>query len=181
VANHIPFYLDRSHGAYGRLIGHVSRANPVWRQLAQGAPSVVMFMGPQAYISAAWYPGKTSHGKVVPTWNYVTVHAHGQARAVQDADWLLDMLTHLTDAQERDRPTPWKVTDAPGDYVRSMLQGIVGIELPIDRLEGRLKASQDEDRHDREGTVAGLLAQPDAQAHAVAALVRGALDADGEA
>lgn len=179
VANHIPFVLDRSQGANGRLIGHVSRANPVWRQLAQGAPSVVMFMGPQAYISPTWYPGKAQHGKVVPTWNYATVHAHGHAHAVEDPDWLLDMLNRLTLAQEGTRPAPWKVADAPADYIQSMLRGIVGIELPIDRLEGRLKASQDEDRQDRMGTVAGLQAQPDSQAHAVAALVKAALEADG--
>ena len=177
VANHIPLLLDRAHGPHGRLIGHVSRANPVWRQLSGGAPSVVTFMGPQAYITPAWYPGKSEHGKVVPTWNYVTVHVHGTARAVENADWMLDMLTRLTDAQESANPAPWKVSDAPCDYVKSMLRAIVGIEITIERLEGRLKVSQDEDTADRHGTVQGLQQMPDTQAQAMAALVHKALGA----
>jgi transcriptional regulator len=177
VANHIPLLLDSAHGPHVRLIGHVSRANPVWRQLSGGAPSVVTFMGPQAYITPAWYPGKSEHGKVVPTWNYVTVHVHGTARAVEDADWMLDMLTRLTDAQEAPKPAPWKVTDAPSDYVKSKLRAIVGIEITIERLEGRLKVSQDEDTADRHGTVQGLQQIPDTQAQAMAALVHKALGA----
>lgn len=168
VANHIPFVLDRSAGEFGRLLGHVSRANPVWRQLAQGAASVVMFMGPQAYITPAWYPGKQDHGKVVPTWNYITVHAHGAMRAVEDASWTLDMLNRLTDAQESGRPDPWRVGDAPADYVRQTLRGIVGIELTIERLEGRLKLSQDEALADRQGTVEGLRREPDSGSHELA-------------
>jgi len=171
VANHIPFVLDRGHGPWGRLLGHVSRANPVWRQLENGAPSVVMFMGPQAYITPAWYPGKRTHGKVVPTWNYVTVHAHGAARAVENPDWIADVLDRLTKAQESSRPEPWAITDAPADYIKGLLRAVVGIELRIDRLEGRLKLSQDEDRDDRIGTVEGLLREPNHQARALADLV----------
>lgn len=177
VANHIPLLLDRAHGPHGRLIGHVSRANPVWRQLGGGASSVVTFMGPQAYITPAWYPGKSEHGKVVPTWNYMTVHVHGTARAVEEPSWMLDMLTRLTDAQEAPNPAPWKVTDAPSDYVQRMLRAIVGIEITIERLEGRLKVSQDEDTADRHGTVQGLQQMPDTQAQAMAALVHKALGA----
>jgi transcriptional regulator len=172
VANHIPFFLDKSHGSLGRLLGHVSRANPVWRQLDKGAPSVVMFMGPQTYITPAWYPGKQAHGKVVPTWNYVTVHAHGVARAIEDPAWILSMLTRLTDAQESSRDEPWQVNDAPTDYVQQKLRAIVGIELRIDRLEGRLKVSQDEDLADRLGTVEGLMQETDTQARAIANLVQ---------
>jgi transcriptional regulator len=175
LANHIPFILDRTRGPQGRLMGHVSRANPVWRLLQSGAPCVVMFMGPQAYITPSWYPGKKEHGKVVPTWNYVAVHAHGVARAIDEAEWVLDMLNRLTDAQESARATPWKTGDAPSAYVRQKLRAIVGIEITIDRLEGRLKVSQDEDRADRVGTVAGLLQEPDTQAQAMASLVRQAL------
>lgn len=178
VANHIPFILDRTQGAHGRLIGHVSRGNAVWRDLHDGAPSVVMFLGPQAYITPAWYPGKQSHGKVVPTWNYVTVHAHGIARAVEDDNWMLDMLHRLSDAQEASRPDPWKVTDAPSEYVQKKLRAIVGIEITIDRLEGRLKVSQDEDAADRHGTVEGLMREQDSQARAVAMMVRKALGGD---
>lgn len=156
MANHIPFVLDVQLGAYGRLQGHVSRANPVWRELASGAPSVVMFMGPNAYITPSWYPGKHQHGKVVPTWNYVAVHAHGMAHAIQDTEWILDVINRLTDVQESRRDTRWKVSDAPSDYIDQMLRAVVGIEITIERLEGRLKVSQDEDEQDRLGTVEGL-------------------------
>ena len=176
VANHIPFVLDRTYGENGRLIGHVSRANPVWQQLLAGTPSVVMFMGPQAYITPSWYPGKKEHGKVVPTWNYVTVHVHGTGRVVEDGEWILSMLHQLTDAQESSRPTPWSVKDAPTDYVEKLLRAIVGIEIRIDRLEGRLKVSQDEALADRHGTVDGLMAEQDSQSNAMAELVRQQID-----
>jgi transcriptional regulator len=127
MAIDIPFVLDVQHGGHGRLLGHVTRANPVWHGLVGGAPSVVMFMGPDAYITPSWYPGKREHGKVVPTWNYVTVHAHGMARAVEDAEWVLDVINRLTHAQESLRDTPWKVTDAPAAYIDQMLRVVVGI------------------------------------------------------
>lgn len=180
VANHIPFVLDRQWGRHGRLLGHVSRANPVWRALPDGAPSVVMFMGPNAYITPAWYPGKQAHGKVVPTWNYVTVHAHGLARAVEDPDWILDMLHRLTGAQEADRSDPWQVADAPMDFVRAKLRAIIGIEIAIDRLEARLKVSQDEDREDRLGTVEGLMQEKTTHAQAMAGMVLQALTGDAQ-
>ena len=156
VANHIPFLLDRSQGPYGTLIGHVARANPAWRMLDAQTPSLLIFQGPDSYITPNWYPGKAEHGKVVPTWDYAVVHAHGVARAIEDPDWLLAMLERLTDANEATQPAPWKVSDAPADYIDKLLRAIVGIEIPIDRLEGKLKASQDEAREDRLGTVAGL-------------------------
>lgn len=171
MANHIPFVLDVQHGANGRLLGHVSRANPVWRGLAGGAPSVVMFMGPNAYITPSWYPGKHQHGKVVPTWNYVTVHAHGTARAIEDTEWILDVINRLTDAQESRRDTPWKVSDAPSAYIDQMLRAVVGIEITIERLQGRLKVSQDEDEQDRWGTVEGLRRTSLAPAHVLSDLV----------
>ena len=175
VANHVPFLLDRSRGKFGTLVGHVARANPVWRELGTAAPSVVTFQGPQAYISPGWYPGKAAHGKVVPTWNYTVAHAHGIARAVDDRDWLLDMLNRLTATHEAGQPMPWRVDDAPADYIDRMLRAIVGVELPIERLEGKLKASQDEDRADRQGTVAALRSSPCDQARALAGLVEKAL------
>lgn len=175
IANHIPFVLDAQYGAHGRLLGHVSRANPVWRELAGGAPSVVMFMGPHAYITPSWYPGKHQHGKVVPTWNYVTVHAHGVARAIEDTDWILDVINRLTDAQEASRLGPWKVSEAPSAYIEKMLRGVVGIEITIERLEGRLKVSQDEDEQDRVGTVEGLRQTCEAPSQVLADLVLNAL------
>lgn len=171
VANHIPFVLDREYGNHGRLLGHVSRANPVWRALAQGAPSVVMFMGPNAYITPSWYPSKQAHGKVVPTWNYVTVHAHGMARAIEEPAWILNMLERLTHSQESTRSNSWQLSDAPAGYIEKKLRAIVGIELTIDHLEGRLKVSQDEAREDRLGTVEGLIQNYDAPAQVMAGMV----------
>lgn len=179
IANHVPFLLDRSRGTHGTLIGHVSRANPVWRELGPTTPSVVMFRGPQAYITPAWYPGHTTHGEVVPTWNYVVAHAHGVARAVHDRDWLQDMLERLTDTHEAQHPAPWRVGEAPATYIDQLMRAIVGIEIPIDRLEGKLKASQDEALPDRLGTVQGLRDQPGDEAAAMAELVLQAIQPQG--
>lgn len=174
-ANHVPFVLDRSRGEHGVLMGHVSRANGVWRLLGPTTPSVVMFQGPQAYITPGWYPGKAEHGRVVPTWNYVVAHAHGVARVVDDAVWKRQMLQRLTHAHESGRPIPWELADAPPDYIEKMLHAIVGIEIPIDRLEGKLKASQDEDLADRIGTVAGLNERGSGHDRQMAQIVQAAL------
>lgn len=178
IANHLPFVLDRARGDHGTLLCHVARGNPVWRALAPDVPSVVAFMGPQGYASPGWYPGKTEHGRVVPTWDYVAVHAHGVARVVQDREALLALLNRLTDQHEAAQARPWRVADAPPDYIDGLLRGVVCIEIPIDRLEGRLKASQDEARADREGTVRGLRARGHAADHALADWVQNALDND---
>ena len=172
VANHVPFLLDRSRGPCGTLVGHVSRANPVWRELVAASPCVVMFQGPQAYITPGWYPGKA-------TWSYVVAHAHGVARAVEDRDWIFDMLRRLTETHEAPRAAPWSVTDAPASFMERMMRAIVGIEIPIDRLEGKLKAGQDEAMPDRLGTVGGLREQACDTARAMAALVQEAIDSDG--
>jgi transcriptional regulator len=179
VANHIPFLLDRTRGPHGTLVGHVARANPVWKSLAAAAPSLVMFQGPQSYITPNWYPGKAEHGKVVPTWDYAVVHAHGVARAIEDRDWMMDMLARLTNAQEASQPAPWRVDDAPADYIDKLLRAIVGIEIPIERLEGKLKASQDEAVRDRIGTVEGLRGLLRPKAEAMAELAMQAVRAEG--
>ncbi|MDM0002625.1 FMN-binding negative transcriptional regulator [Variovorax sp. J22P240] len=178
VANHVPFLLDRSRGAFGTLIGHVSRANGVWRELRSDASSLVMFQRPQAYITPRWYPGKKEHGMVVPTWNYAVAHAHGVARAVEERSWLLDMLNRLTDAHEVGQQAPWRLSDAPASYVDKLLGAIVGIEIPIERLEGKLKASQDEAMQDRRGTVAALQQSPREEERVMANLVMKAIDAE---
>ncbi|WP_439587125.1 FMN-binding negative transcriptional regulator [Hydrogenophaga sp.] len=178
TANHVPFYLDRQRGTFGTLIGHVSRANPVWRELTGGWPSVMIFQGSQAYISPSAYPGKAAHGKVVPTWNYVVAHAHGVARAVQDRSWMRDMLVRLTQRNEVGQPLPWRVTDAPAPYIEAMMNAIVGIEMPVERIEGKLKASQDENMQDRLGTVSALRKASCQQAQAMANLVSDAIDRD---
>lgn len=171
VANHIPFFLDRTRGPHGTLIGHVARANSVWRQLCPHTPSVVIFQGAQSYITPGWYPGKAEHGKVVPTWNYVVAHVHGSAQVIEDRDWKLDMLNRLTASQEARQTIPWQVGDAPTDYIDKLMQAVVGIEISIDRIEGKLKASQDEALQDRRGTVKGLQMAPDDQSQTMAGLV----------
>lgn len=178
IANHVPFFLDRTRGAHGTLMGHVARANTVWRQLLPDTPSVVMFQGAHSYITPGWYPGKAEHGKVVPTWNYVVAHAHGTARVMEDPIWMLDMLNRLTDTQESGQTVPWRVGDAPCGFIEKLMRGIVGIEIPINRLEGKLKASQDEALQDRHGTVKGLLSKHSDQSRAMAGLVLRTLTTD---
>lgn len=169
--NDVPFVLDRTLGPQGTLLGHGARANPVWRALDAGNPSVVVFHGPQAYITPSWYPGKAVHGKVVPTWNYAVVHAHAVARAVHEADWERAMLDCLSQAHEAAQPQPWQVSEAPADDIDHMLRAIVGIELSIDRLDGKVKASQDEDLPDRWGTATGPQASASDAARAMGARV----------
>ncbi|WP_426194526.1 FMN-binding negative transcriptional regulator [Massilia sp. DWR3-1-1] len=176
IANHLPFLLDRTRGPCGSLLGHVSRANPVWRDLLAGEAAVVTFQGPQAYISPGWYPGKAEHGKVVPTWDYAVAHVHGTPRVVQDGAWLLDVLSRLTAVHEAAQAAPWRVADAPADFIDKLLGAVVGIEIPIERLSGKLKASQDETLADRLGTVRGLRAAGTASAAMMAALVQQAID-----
>lgn len=171
VANHLPFVLDAERGPHGTLRAHVSRANPVWRELAGTVPSVVMFQGPQGYITPSWYPSKQDTGQVVPTWNYAVVHAHGLPRVVHDSAWLHALVCDLTQQQEAGRSPAWAVGDAPRDYIDRMLRAIVGIEIPIDTLEGKWKLSQDELPQDRAGTAAGLARGGDAHSLALARLV----------
>lgn len=170
LVNHIPFLLDADRGEHGTLVAHVARANPVWQALA--ASSVVVFMGPQAYISPNWYPEKQAHGKAVPTWNYATVHAHGAAQAFDDPARLLELVTRLTRVHEAAQAHPWQVSDAPADYVQSMLKAIIGIEIPVQRWVGKWKTSQNRSPADRLGVAAGLTALGTAQATAMAALVQ---------
>ena len=154
--NHIPFVLDVTQGKYGVLKGHVNKANPVWKTLPTKKDSIVTFQGAESYISPSWYPSKQEHGKVVPTWNYVVLHAHGIPRAITDRDWLYDQLNSLTDQHESGRDQPWKVSDAPSDFTDRMVKGIVGIEIPIGNLLGMWKTSQNKQQNDKEGVVKGL-------------------------
>jgi len=169
TANHIPFLLDASSGPYGCLRAHVARPNPVWRNLA--SPSLVIFQGPETYITPSWYPSKHQHGKAVPTWNYAVVHAHGVARAIDDATWLRAHLERLTDTHEATQSLPWKLDDAPEDYLQRMISGVVGIEISIHRIEGKWKVSQNRPSPDRLGVVAGLLGRGDEASAAMATLV----------
>jgi transcriptional regulator len=155
-ANHVPFLIYPGETERGTLRAHVSRANPQWRELNAVEQCLVVFQGPQEYITPSWYPTKRETGKVVPTWNYVTVHAWGRPRVVDDVVWLRRQIEDLTLLKEGGLPEPWKVDDAPADYVASQIKGIIGIEVPIDRIEGKWKLSQNRPAADRAGVVAGL-------------------------
>jgi len=171
-ANGIPFLLDPDGAAgLGTLRGHVARANPVWREAATDVPSLVVFQGPDAYVSPGWYPTKAEHGKVVPTWNYVMVQARGQLRIRDDPAWLLQLVTRLTERHEAARSAPWAVSDAPADYVQTMLRAIVGIELELTALSGKWKVTQNRAAPDRAGVVTGLEAVGGDAATALAAQV----------
>jgi len=171
VVDHLPLLLDASAGALGTLRGHVARANPLWRQLASDSDSVAVFQGPQKYISPSWYPSKHADGKAVPTWNYVVVHAWGRPRVIEDEEWLLRLVTDLTNTHEAGQATPWKVSDAPADYTERLLRAIVGIEMPIARIAGKWKVSQNRPAGDRLGVVAGLRSSADDESLAMAELV----------
>lgn len=167
-ASHVPMLIDPEPAPYGTLIGHVSRANPQWQQSAAGAQALAIFLGPDAYISPAWYATKRQTGKVVPTWNYVAIHAYGELRFFEDAERLLRLVTRLTETHEAGRREPWAVSDAPAEFVRGMLKGIVGFELPIVRLEGKWKMSQNRPAEDRSGVIEGLQREGGASDVAVA-------------
>jgi transcriptional regulator len=155
-ASHVPFELDIEPQPFGTLRCHLARANPLWRQLAADKQVLVVFQGAESYISPAWYASKKEHGKVVPTWDYVTVHAHGVPTVTHDAQWLRTLVETLTNRHEQGRPDPWHVSDAPADYVEKMLAAIVGVEIPVQRLVGNWKLSQNRSAADREGVIAGL-------------------------
>ncbi len=158
-ANPIPFVLDGGLTALGTLKCHVARANPLWSELATVGECLVVFQGPSAYVTPSWYPSKRETGRVVPTWNYVAVHVWGRPQIREDAAWIRGQLEALTRQQERDLPEPWQVGDAPEAFVEAQLRGIVGIEIPIGRIQGKWKASQNRTTPDRAGVAAGLRAQ----------------------
>lgn len=155
-ASHLPLLLRPEEGRYGTLYGHLARANPHWQVLAEGTEALVMFNGPDAYVSPSWYPAKAEHGKVVPTWNYIAVHAYGRAEVFDDAERLRSLLAGLTERHESPRPQPWAVDDAPQDYIAGMLRAVVGFALPIERLEGKWKLGQNRSEADRRGVHDGL-------------------------
>lgn len=157
TADHLPLELDLKTGPHGTLRGHVARANPLWAR-ADGQTVLVVFQGPDHYVSPSWYPSKSEHHKVVPTWNYQVVHAHGRLRAIDDADWLRALVARLTDQHEAPLPTPWSVDDAPADFVAQMLKAIVGVEIELTKLEGKFKWSQNRSAADRAGVQDGLIA-----------------------
>jgi transcriptional regulator len=169
-ANHVPFLIDADGSEHGTLRVHLARANPQLQELTTVTECLVVFQGPQQYISPSLYPTKREHGKVVPTWNYITVHAWGQPRVIDDAAWLRRQVEDLTLHKEGSRPAPWTVSDAPEQFVAAQLKGIIGIEIPIARIEGKWKVSQNRPAVDQTGVVAGLRGNGD-DAEIMAALV----------
>jgi transcriptional regulator len=173
-ANNIPFLIDATASAQGTLRAHLARANPQMDELAAVSECLVVFQGPQHYISPSLYPTKQETHKVVPTWNYITVHAWGAPRVIDDADWLRAQVDALTQSQEQRRAAPWQVSDAPETFIASQLKGIVGIEIPITRIEGKWKVSQNRPAVDQAGVAAALRgAGANAEAIAVEVAARG--------
>lgn len=171
-ASHIPLLFYRSDTGQGILRGHLARANRQWRDYSPASEALAIFSGPQHYVSPAWYPSKQEHGKVVPTWNYVVVHAHGALRIRNEPEWLLENVRALSDTHESSRETPWQVADAPPEFIQNLLKAIVGVELTINRLEGKWKVSQNRPIPDREGVIHGLETLGSAQARDMAELVK---------
>lgn len=171
-ADHVPFEIaaPTPEAPFGTLRAHVARANPLWR--AAGADCMVIFQGPHAYITPAWYAEKQRSGKEVPTFNYAVVHAHGTLRAIEDAAWLLGLVERLTARHEADQAAPWRVSDAPADYIGKLLKAIVGIEIPLTRLTGKWKLGQNRSLADQTAMAQGLALdhQPGA-AQALGALI----------
>lgn len=161
-ADHIPFELDAARGPLGTLLAHVARANPLHQRIPDGAEVMVVFRGVQGYISPNWYPSKHETHRHVPTWNYEVVHAHGRLRIVDDEKFLRGVVGRLTRQHEAAEPRPWKMGDAPRDYMEQMLKAIVGIEIAIERLEGKRKLGQNREARDLDGAVRVLHERGDA-------------------
>ncbi|UTH36622.1 FMN-binding negative transcriptional regulator [Pseudomonas sp. KHPS1] len=168
-ASHLPLLLEPGEGEFGTLYGHFARANGHWRDLAAGAEALVVFSGADAYVHPGWYAAKAEHGKVVPTWNYIAVHAWGQAEVFDEPERLLELVSRLSERHEQGRPQPWAVSDAPRDYIDSMLRAIVGFALPIRRLEGKWKLSQNRSSNDQAGVRTGLATSNNPRDHELAA------------
>lgn len=160
------------------VIAHIARANDHWTEIGDGAPALLLCAGPQAYVTPSWYAGKAEHGRVVPTWNYSTVHLTGTVRVHDDVAWVRDAVTRLSDRHEADRPSPWAVTDAPEPFIDGQLRAIVGIELTVERVEAKAKLSQNRSAEDRARVVAGLAAGTPTEA-AVAARMGESLSGPG--
>ena len=175
-ATHLPTVL-RDDEPDGVIECHLARANPHWKDLAEGNEALLIFHGPEGYITPNWYPSKAAHGKVVPTWNYAAVHAYGRPEVVKDKDWLLRHVAELTAQQEKGQAEPWVLSDAPSAYVDVMLRGIMGFRFAITRLEGKWKMSQNRAAEDRAGVVAGLTARATGDDLEIAAAVTRAIQA----
>ena len=158
-ANHLPFELDAGEGEHGLLRAHVARNNPLWQEVTDGQEVLVIFKATDGYVSPNWYPSKQEHHKQVPTWNYAVVHAHGRIRVRDDARFVRRLLASLTRVHEAVEPKPWKMADAPRDYLEAMVAAVVGIEIEITGLVGKFKLSQNKEGADRQGAIDALQAK----------------------
>ena len=172
LASHIPVLIDTGEGEYGTVYGHLARANRQWQELQQGSEALLVYAGADAYVSPSFYPSKAATHKVVPTWNYLAVHAYGSAEVIEDGAALLDIVSRLTDRHEQGRDTPWQVSDAPSDFIEGMLRAIVGFRLPITRIQGARKLSQNRSAEDVAGVRNGLASSSDPQDNQLAAQMR---------
>jgi len=163
IATLLPVIWDED-----RLVFHLARANQHWKAIEPDSPALAIVTGPEGYISPSWYATKAEHGKVVPTWNYSAVEFRGRATVHEDPDWLIDAVTRLTQLHEGTRTEPWKVTDAPADYVRKQLRAIIGVEMAVERVEGKAKLSQNRSDEDRTGAIDGLRREGGAREHTLA-------------
>jgi transcriptional regulator len=156
IATQAPVLCAINEGVYGTLRGHIARANPQWKTTDGEMEGLAICVGPNGYISPQWYESKREHGRVVPTWNYVAVHAYGKIKFSDDRDLLLDIVTRLTEKHEAGFEQPWKVSDAPAEYIEGMLRAIIAFEMPISRIEASWKLSQNRSEADRAGVIGGL-------------------------
>lgn len=171
-ASHIPFEIDPEPAPFGTLRCHVARANSIWSAFSRDVDALAIFQGADSYVSPSWYPTTQETGEVVPTWNYAVVHAYGPLRVIEDGHWLRQFVERLTNRHENGRPDPWKVADAPPDYIDQLLASIVGLEMPIARLIGKWKVSQNRPARDQAGAIDGLKRMGAESATAMADLIR---------
>jgi transcriptional regulator len=168
-ANHIPMVLDAKSGI---LRAHIARANSLWKTFDENIGCMAIFQGPISYISPSYYPSKKITERVVPTWNYAVVHVHAKLKVIDNAAWILNQINTLTQQQEAVREQPWKVADAPTDYVDQLLGALIGLELSIERIEGKWKVSQNQKPQDHQGVIDGLTREGTQQAEMMASLVK---------
>lgn len=170
IGTPVPMLLDETEGANGTLYAHVARSNPQWK-LQPSCEAMAIFAGPEAYVTPSWYVTKQETHKVVPTWNYVAVHAYGAIEFFDDADRLLDIVRRLTDLHEQSQRDRWAVADAPADFIQGQLKAIVGLRMPITRCDAKRKVSQNRNAADRAGVIDGLSRSDRPEDHIVAALI----------
>ena len=172
ICTPMPMFLDEREGEQGVIYGHLAKANPQWKETPT-CEALAIFTGPDAYVTPSWYASKKEHGKVVPTWNYAAVHAYGVVEFFEDADRLYQIVRRLTEIYERPRAESWAVTDAPADFITAQLRGIVGLRMPISRIDAKRKMSQNRSEADRAGVAAGLAESDRPSDRAVAAMIPG--------